>query len=167
MASVLGLEFGSRKLTKVFDTVWQVPMSPPSVERPNTSRRSHGAALAAVSQTILTAHLTSILPCPTTSRSSETSIMVNTSAFASLTWSDLFLLSISCSATSRGIPDIAAQAQNYPYILKNTVMGTSGTSAATPVRLVFPIAFSNLGWPSIEPADCQCTGYGRHNIVAQ
>ena len=89
--------------------------------------------------------------------------MVNTSAFASVTWSNLFLLSTLCSATSRGTPDIAAQAMNYPYILKNKVIRTSGTSAATPVRL----APSNLGWPSIEPADRQRTGCGGHNIVAQ
>ena len=76
-------------------------------------------------------------------------------------------LLIMTSLTAVAAISSGAQAQNYPYILKNTVMGTSGTSAATPVRLVFPIAFSNLGWPSIEPADRQRTGCGRHNIVAQ
>jgi hypothetical protein len=138
MASVLGLDCAPRTLTKVFDMLWQVPMSLPSAERPTMRQRSQRSSPAAASQTTLSAHLTSIFPCLPTSSSSAAGILVNTSAFASVTWSNLFLLSTLCSATSRGTPDIAAQAMKYPYILKDKVMYTSGTSAAAPVRLFFP-----------------------------
>ena len=90
--------------------------------------------------------------------------MVCTSAFAAVVQSDLFLNMY--SATSRGYPDIAAQAVNFEYIFYGKTRAFLGTSCSAPVRLFpssVPSASSILG----HPADPLCTDRGGRDLVVE
>ena len=64
-------------------------------------------------------------------------MMASSSGFAALTYPDRFLLRVSCSASSRGFPDIAAQAANFKNIVGGKSLFATGTSCSAPVRLLF------------------------------
>ncbi len=67
--------------------------------------------------------------------------------FRDLLKSNLFVLRTRCSPYGRGIPDIAAQAIDFPISLYGNEEVVSGTSGATPVSLPLPFY---LGRPSLS-----------------
>ena len=64
-----------------------------------------------------------------------THIRAFTSALSTVTGFNLFLLCNWCSESSRGFPDVAAQAIDLIMIKKEDMFVSSGTSISAPVRL--------------------------------
>ena len=110
-------------------------MSPALAERGGVTPRLRRDSPPEASRTFFRARFTRMTPCLISSSDSAAGMPAFTSALVALTEPDLFLLCNLCSASSRGFPDVAAQAVNFLIILNDGPQVTYGTSCSTPVRL--------------------------------
>ena len=99
----------------------------------DTSRLRRASQLGGF-QTFLNAQSTRPTPYPHTSGDSVTSMPASTSGRASVIERGPFLLCDLSSESSRGYPDLSAQALNIAMIYKNEEHNVDGTSCSAPVR---------------------------------
>src|SRR6266702_5284373 len=104
-------------------------------ERRVTTLRPRRDSPVVASRTTLRFRSISVKRYLNSSRISVANMLASTSAFATVTWPDQFLLCASCSASSRGFPDVAAQAQRFAIAFDGKLWTTAGTSCTAPVRL--------------------------------
>jgi hypothetical protein len=114
--------------------VSQVPISPASAALQTTNPRSRRASPEAASRTTFGALHTRTVRWPDTLTTSTPSMKTSTSALAAVT-PDLFLLCDLCSASSRGYPDISAQALNAAYVYENVELAGGHTVFSVSVFL--------------------------------